>query len=113
MKPYIVYEDEGILTDKIFMKEISILWNNTNRRGQFISIIKEYFGEKITLWGGVAVENILSGTPEDVRRDVRRAMECAKEGGRFILGTSHSVAVGSRYENYMAMVDEYQKWCKY
>jgi len=35
-----------ILSDKVFMKEISILWNNTNRRGQLISIIKEYFGEE-------------------------------------------------------------------
>jgi len=61
----------------------------------------------------VPLENLISGTPEDVRRDVRRAMECAKRGGRFILGTSHSVAVGSRYENFLAMLDEYHKWAAY
>ncbi|MDH7512258.1 MAG: uroporphyrinogen decarboxylase family protein [Clostridiales bacterium] len=78
-----------------------------------ISAIKKKYGEKITLWGGVSLENLISGTAEDVRRDVRRAMACAKPGGRFILGTSHSVAVGSRYENFMAMLDEYHKLAAY
>jgi len=64
---------------------------------------------EIVLWGGVSVENLIQGTPADVRADVRRAMEIAKPGGRFILGTSHGIAVGSRCENYMAMLDEFRK----
>ena len=75
--------------------------------------LKRTIGDKITLWGGVALEHMVSGTPNDIRQDVRRAMECAKEGGRFILGTSHSVAVGSQYDNYLAMLDEYEKLCEY
>jgi uroporphyrinogen-III decarboxylase len=75
--------------------------------------LKKSHGDRITLWGGVAVENLVSGTPADARRDVRRAMACAKPGGRFILGSSHSVAVGTRYDNYMAMLDEYRKLCQY
>jgi len=71
--------------------------------------VKQLYGDKITLWGGVAVEHLISGTPEEVRRDVRSAMACAKKGGRFILGASHSIAVGSKYDNYMAMLDEYHK----
>ncbi len=81
--------------------------------GMDICAIKKKWGEKITLWGGVSLENLVSGTPEDVRQDVRRAMACAKPGGRFILGTSHSVAVGTRYENFMAMLDEYHKLAAY
>jgi uroporphyrinogen-III decarboxylase len=61
----------------------------------------------------VAVENLVGGTMEEVRRDVRRAMACAKPGGRFILGSSHSVAVGTKYDNYLAMLDEYRKLCEY
>jgi hypothetical protein len=75
--------------------------------------LKQSHGDRIALWGGVSVEHIVSGSPEEVRQDVRRAMECAKPGGRFILGTSHSVAVGSNYDNYMAMLDEYHKLCDY
>jgi hypothetical protein len=75
--------------------------------------IKQSHGDKITLWGGVAVENLIGGTPEEVREDVRRAMECAKPDGRFILGSSHSIAVGTQYDNFMAMLDQHQKECRY
>ncbi len=75
--------------------------------------VKRRYGDRLTLWGGVAVENLFSGGPDGVRGDVRRAMTCAKPGGRFILGSSHSVAVGSRYDNYLAMLDEYWKLCDY
>lgn len=75
--------------------------------------VKKRYGDKMTLWGGVSLENLQSGTPEDVRADVRRAMECAKPGGRFILGSSHSIAVGTKYGNYMAMLDEYYRLATY
>jgi hypothetical protein len=81
--------------------------------GMDICALKKSHGDRITLWGGVAVENLVGGPPGDVRRDVRRAMACAKPGGRFILGSSHSVAVGTKYDNYLAMLDEYRKLCHY
>ena len=59
------------------------------------------------------MENLVSGTPDDVRQDIRYAMEHAKPGGRFILGASHSIAVGTNYDNYMAMLDEYNKLASY
>jgi uroporphyrinogen-III decarboxylase len=77
--------------------------------GMDICRLKKEYGDRIALWGGVGVENLVGGTPEDVRNDVRRAMACAKPGGRFILGSSHSIAVGTKYENYMAMLDEHRK----
>jgi len=64
---------------------------------------------RMALWGGVLVENLVSGTPEDVRQDVRAALEVGKEGGGFILGASHSIAVGTRYENFMAMLEEFDR----
>ena len=76
--------------------------------GMDIGRVKDAFGDRLALWGGVAVENLVGGTAEDCRRDVRRAMARAKPGGRFILGASHSVAVGTRYDNYMAMLDEFR-----
>ena len=81
--------------------------------GMDICRLKKTHGDRIALWGGVAVENLVGGRPEDVRADVRRAMACAKPGGRFILGASHSVAVGTRYDNYMALLDEHAKLCQY
>ncbi|HVP91623.1 MAG TPA: uroporphyrinogen decarboxylase family protein [Terriglobales bacterium] len=81
--------------------------------GMDLCAVKKSHGDRLTLWGGVAVEHLVGGTPEEARRDVRRAMACAKPGGRFILGSSHSVAVGTKYDNYMAVLDEYRKLCQY
>jgi len=55
------------------------------------------------------MEILITGTPDDVRRDVRQAMERGAPGGGFILGPSHSIAYGTNYENFMAFIDEYVK----
>jgi uroporphyrinogen-III decarboxylase len=81
--------------------------------GMDLCRLKREYGRRIALWGGVAVEHLVGGTPDDVRADVRRAMDCGKPGGRFILGSSHSVAVGTRFDNYMALLDEHAKLCQY
>jgi hypothetical protein len=81
--------------------------------GEDLCKLKQGYGDKIPLWGGVDVDLLLHGTPEEVRADVREAMACAKPGGGYIFGTSHSVAVGTQYENFMAMLDEYHKLADY
>ena len=78
-----------------------------------IADVKHKYGHRMTLWGGVPVEQVVGGEPAEVRASVRRAMEVAKPGGRFILGTSHSVAVGARYDNFMAMLDQHDRTAVY
>ena len=78
--------------------------------GVDIESLRDHCAGKMALWGGVKVENLIGGTPEQVREDVRKTFRIALDGGNnggFILGTSHSVAVGSQYENFMALLDEY------
>jgi uroporphyrinogen decarboxylase len=77
--------------------------------GMDIKEVKKKYGDKICLWGGVMVEHLVSGTPDDVRKDVRYAVEHAAGNGGFILGSTHSIAVGCNYDNYMAMLDEFDK----
>lgn len=71
--------------------------------------VKAMYGDKLTLWGGVRVENLVDGTPADVRQDVSNAMRDGSPGGGYIFGTTHSVAVGTRYDNFMAMMDAYSE----
>jgi hypothetical protein len=70
--------------------------------------VKRQYGDRLILWGGVRVEHLVDGEPADVREDVRRALADGAPGGGFILGTTHSVAVGTRYDNFMALLDAYQ-----
>ena len=81
--------------------------------GRDLADVKQRIGDKLVLWGGVPVELIIEGTMGEVREAVRQAMEIGKDNGRFILGTTHSIAVGSNYDNFMTMIDEYWKHCDY
>jgi len=71
--------------------------------------VKAQYGDKMTLWGGVMVEHLVQGTPEDIYRDAEAAMRVAAPGGGYIFGDTHSIAVGTKYENFMALLDAYQK----
>ena len=75
--------------------------------GMEVGLLKEMFGNQLCFWGGVPVETLITGAPEDVRQAVRAAMERGAPGGGFILGPSHSIAKNTKYENFMAMLDEF------
>lgn len=75
--------------------------------GMEVGRLKERFGDRLCFWGGVPVEALIAGRPAEVRQAVRQAMERGAPGGGFILGPSHSVAKNTRYDNFMAMLDEF------
>ena len=77
--------------------------------GMDIGMLKERFGMNLSFWGGVPLEQLIAGTPDDVRKSVRYAIEKGSPGSGFILGPSHSIAKNTKYENFMAMLDEYVK----
>jgi uroporphyrinogen-III decarboxylase len=42
-----------------------------------------------------------------VRQAVRTALERGAKGEGFILGPSHSIAMNTKYDNFMALLDEF------
>jgi len=72
-----------------------------------IGRLKEMFGDHLCFWGGVPVDILIDGTPQEVRQAVRAALERYAPGGGFILGPSHSIAKNTKYENFMALIDEF------
>ena len=81
--------------------------------GMDMKRLKEQVGDKLTLWGGVTNENLILGSPEDVRKDARYAIKWGAPGGGFIYGASHSLAVGAKLENLQAMKEAREKWGEY
>ncbi len=74
-----------------------------------IGSLKEEFGDRMCLWGGISLDTLIMGTPEEVRKNVRESMQRGTPGGGFILGPSHSIAKGTSYENFMALLEEYAR----
>jgi hypothetical protein len=77
--------------------------------GMEVGLLKERFGQDLCFWGGVPVELLIAGTPAEVRQAVRTAMERGAPGGGFIMGPSHSVAFGTKYDNFLAFLDEFDR----
>ncbi len=81
--------------------------------GMDLGAVKAKYGDAFACWGGVPVETLVSGTPDDIERDVKFALETYKPGGRYIFGSSHSIAVGTNYDTFMRMVDTFDKYRSY
>ncbi len=55
------------------------------------------------------LEILQDGTADEVRAAVGKALAVGSPGSGFVFGTSHSVAVGTPYDNFMAMIDGFEK----
>jgi hypothetical protein len=78
--------------------------------GMDIAEVQRQYKEKFVVWGGLPVEYLIDGTTEDVRKAVQKVMTEVAPNGRFIFGTTHSIAVGTKYDNFMAMMDELSRY---
>lgn len=77
--------------------------------------LKQEFGDDIVFWGGaVDTQRVLgSGTPEDVRADVRRRINDLAPGGGFVFATVHNIQGNVPAENIMAMWETLQEYGMY
>ncbi len=80
----------------------------TNADMDVAELLRDW-GRAMAFWGGIATEVLVAGTPSDVRRNVRDTMARAAGYDGFILGPSHSIAHGVGYENFMALLDEFDR----
>jgi uroporphyrinogen decarboxylase len=70
-----------------------------------IEEIKELYGDRLSLWGGVSTDTLRRGTPDEVRQQVLFTLKHCAPGGGLILSSSHSVVVGTPAANYRALVE--------
>lgn len=76
--------------------------------------VKERYGDKICLLGSVDCRYVLPfGSEEDVRKEVRRCIDSAAEGGGYILTSSNSIHANCEVENVYTMFDEARKYGRY
>lgn len=67
---------------------------------------KKKFGNNITLAGNIDIEFPLSkGTPDDVKKDVKKHMDALKPGYGYIAGSSHSIVNYIPEKNFIALIN--------
>lgn len=77
--------------------------------------LKREFGKEVVFWGGgVDTQRVFgTGTPAQVREDVKRSIEALAPDGGFIFGTVHNTQANVPPENFMAMWEALQEYGKY
>jgi len=76
--------------------------------------VKRRFGRRLYLRGNVDITWVIPyGAEEDVRRDVRRAIDQGAKGGGFVLSESNSFHPNCKFENILTYVDEAKRYGRY
>ncbi|MBT3274739.1 MAG: hypothetical protein HN368_16395 [Spirochaetales bacterium] len=81
--------------------------------GMDIGVVKDRVGDVTTLWGGIMHEHINGGTIDQIRADAKSSFSKAGPGGGYIMGSSHSLAVGAKIENVREIVKCRDEWGTY
>jgi len=75
--------------------------------------VKEEWGRDICLLGNVDVNTLSVGTPDDVRREVRRLLLEVAPGGGYILSSGNSLPTYAKPKNVRAMIDTLLEFGEY
>lgn len=70
--------------------------------------LKRAWGDKITFWGGLGSQHTIPfGTPDEIRREVRRLRSEMSVGGGYILAPAKPIRPETPAENALAVVEEF------
>ncbi len=73
--------------------------------GMDLAELKQEFGRDVVFWGGgVDTQHVFgTGTPQEVRDDVKRSIDALAPDGGFVFSTVHNTQANVPPENFMAM----------
>lgn len=77
--------------------------------------LKREYGKDLVFWGaGVDTQGILpTGSPQEVKEDVRRNIEALAPGGGYVFNTVHNIQADVPPENVLAMWEALQEYGVY
>jgi uroporphyrinogen decarboxylase len=83
--------------------------------GMDLRELKREFGRDLAFWGGgVDTQRVLgTGTPEEVKADVRRNIDALAPGDGFVFAAVHDIQADVPPENVMAMWEAWQAYGAY
>lgn len=66
--------------------------------------IKSKIGDRVTLWGAIGIDDLVKGTPKDVKEMVKKRIEELGKGGGYVLSATHNILSDVPPENLIAML---------
>ena len=73
--------------------------------------LKQRFGDRLVFCGAMDTQHILpSGTPEEVRQEVKRVINILGDGGGYMLASVHTIMNEVPPENILAMIDAVEEF---
>jgi len=76
--------------------------------------LKERYGNDIVFCGAIDTQRILPyGTPQEVKREVKRVISILGEGGGYMVASVHTIMSEVPPENILAMVDAVEEFGQY
>lgn len=76
--------------------------------------LKRDFGDRLSFWGAIDEQGVLStGSPADVRAEVKRRIRDLAPGGGYVLGPSHNIQGDVPPENIVAMYQAARDFGRY
>ena len=109
---YFIKHSDGVMWDLLdSFVEIGIDgWQGIQPSlGMDVKLLKEKYGGKLCLFGGVNGESMTMGTEEKVRQEVRRAIKYGAPGGGLVITCGNILEPGAIVANYFAEMDEMSK----
>lgn len=77
------------------------------------SLVAE-FGDRVTFWGAIDTQEVMpTGTPEDVRAEVKKRISDFAPGGGYVLSAVHNIQPDVPLENILAMYDAGREFGNY
>jgi uroporphyrinogen decarboxylase len=67
--------------------------------------VKAKIGDRLTLWGTISIDDLIKGTPRDVKDMVKRRIDELRKGGGFVLAATHNLLPDVPPENIVAMFE--------
>ncbi len=75
--------------------------------------VKELVGDRLCLGGNVDCRTLLLENPESVFDETSRLLAACKPGGGLILGASNAVQSVVPLENYLALIEAWERHGRY
>lgn len=76
--------------------------------------LKKEYGKYLAFWGTIGTQTTMPfGTPEDVKREVKKRIEVVGVGGGLVISPTHSLEPEVPWENVMALFEAIEEYGEY